>query len=265
MKKPIAILLSFLLLAALAGCSQKDEVQYYEKRTYHKAHTGDITRSESTYDENWNLLLHEMTLNGDFTSKTEYAYSEDHTILTTTSTSAHSGAETSTVVRTFDDNGQIIKAETYEGDRLVFVGEYTYDDNGGLIFVKATYPEEDTVITVQRIFDDAGNLISYIQDTGYSVGRYEYSYNNKNQRIREEYYRDDELLDYVEYVWEGNVGTGTSYKADGTPIGKRILEYDDFGNLLRLEVQKLSGITTSVSCYEYVGTDGSISGGIPEE
>ena len=265
MKKILAIFLSFLFLTALVGCGQKEEVKYYEIRSYHKANTGDITRSESTYDENWNLLLHEMTLNGDFISKTEYSYSEDHTILTTTSTSAKTGTETSTIVRTFDEKGQIIKAETYEDDRLVFIGEYTYDNNGEKTFAKGTYPEENTVIKVQRSFDDTGNLITYIQDTGYSVGRYEYSYNNKNQRIREEYYRDEELLDYKEYVWEGNVGTGTSYKADGTPIGKRVLEYDDFGNLLRLEVQKLSGITTTVSCYEYIGTDGSISSGIPEE
>ena len=264
MKKPIVILLSFLLLAALAGCGQQDAVTYYEKRTYHKAQTGDITRSESTYDENWNLLLHHMTLNGSFTSKTEYAYNEDYTILTTTSTSADSGEKTSTIVRTFDEKGQIIKSETYEGDLLVHTGEYTYDDNGEKTFVKATYPEDNTVITVQRSFDDAGNLISYIQDTGYSVHRYEYGYNQKNQRIREEYYRDDELQDYTEYVWEGNVGTGTSYHADGTHVGKRVLEYDDHGNLLRLESQHPTGITLSVSCYEYIGTDGSISSGIPE-
>ena len=265
MKKLTAFFLSCLILTALTGCGQTEQVKYYEKRTYHKAQTGDITRSESTYDENWNLLLHEMTLNGDFTSKTEYAYSEDDTILTTTSTSAGSGTETSTVVRTFDEKGQIIRAETYEGDLLVHTGEYTYDDNGEQTFVKATYPEENAVITVQRFFDDAGNLIRYIQDTGYSVGRYEYGYNQKNQRIREEYYRDDKLLDYIEYVWEGNVGTGTVYDADGTFISQKVLEYDDNGNLLRLESQHPTGITLSVSCYEYIGTDGSISSGIPEE
>ena len=265
MKKLIALLLSVLILTTLGGCTEKKEVKYYEKRTYHQAHTGDITRSESTYDENWNLLLHHMTLNGNFTSKTEYAYSEDYTVLTTISTSASSGEKTSIIVRTFDEKGQIIQAETYEGDLLVHAGEYIYDENGGNTFVKATYPEDNIVITVQRSFDDAGNLITYIQDTGYSAGRYEYAYNQKNQRIREEYYRDDELVDYTEYVWEGNVGTGTVYNAGGTSISKKVLEYDDHGNLLRLESQNLSGVTQTVSCYEYVGTDGSISGGIPEE
>ena len=134
-----------------------------------------------------------------------------------------------------------------------------------MIFVKSNYPDSDVVTTLERIFDDEGNLIRYIQDTGYYVGRYEYSYNKKNQRIREEYYRDDVMLDYIDFTWEGNVGTGTSYDADGTPGGMQILEYDDAGNLLRLEVRDLRGTRLSYSCYEYVGADGSVSSGIPEQ
>ena len=138
------------------------------------------------------------------------------------------------------------------------------NENGEKIFVKSTHPESEVVTTLQRIFDEEGNLVTYIQDTGYYVGRYEYSYNRKNQRIREEYYRNDELIDYTDFVWEGNVGTATAYDADGTPLGKQILEYDDFGNLLRQESQDLLGTTLSLSCSEYIGTDGSISSGIPE-
>ena len=264
MKKRFAVILSLLVLAALAGCGQKEDVTYYEKRTYSKARTGDITRTEYTYDENWNPLLHEITLNGNFASKTEYEYSEDYTVLTTKSTSAIYEPDTAKVIRTFDDKGQIIKAETYDGDRQISTAEYTYDDNGEKTFMRSTYPDSDAVATIERIFDDEGNLIRHIQDTGYYVGRYEYSYNKKNQRIRQEYYRDDELLDYIDFVWEGNVGTGTSYNADGTPLGKQVLEYDNHGNLLRLESQDLSGAPMTISCYEYIGTDGSISSGIPE-
>ena len=48
------------------------------------------------------------------------------------------------------------------------------------------------------------------------------------------------------------------------PPADTIYEYDDYGNLLRLESQDLLGTTLTVSCYEYIGTDGSISSGIPE-
>jgi len=139
------------------------------------------------------------------------------------------------------------------------------DENGEKILIQTTQPDSDVVITIQRIFDKRGNLVTYIQDTGFYVGRYEYQYNQKNQRVREEYYRDDALLDYIDFTWEGNVGTGTSYQADGTPMGKKLLEYDKYGNLLRLESQDLLGTTLTVNCMEYIGTDGTVSSGIPND
>ena len=264
MKKLLSAALCFLLILSLFGCTEKEEVKFYESKAYIKHNTGDINLRENTYDENWNLLQSYTTLNGTFASKTEYEYSEDFTVLTTKSTSAVYEPESSKVIRTFDEKGQVIKAESYSGDRHISTAEYTYNDDGETTFVRSTQPESDVVTTIQRIFDEEGNLVTYIQDTGYYVGRYEYAYNQKNQRIREEYYRDDVQLDYVDFTWEDNVGTGTSCKADGTPMGKQLLEYDDYGNLLRLESQDLLGTTRSVICYEYIGTDGSISSGIPE-
>jgi len=263
-KKLLAAALSLLLTLALFGCAEKEEVKFYESKSYVKHSTGDINLRENTYDENWNLTLSYTTLNGDFASKVEYEYSEDLTVLSTKRTSAIYAPETSKVIRTLDEKGQVIQAESYTGDRHISTAEYTYNDIGEMTFVRSTHPESDVVTTIQRIFDEEGNLVTYIQDTGYYVGRYEYAYNQKNQRIREEYYRDDVQLDSIEFTWEGNVGTGTSCKVDGTPMGKQLLEYDDHGNLLRLESQDLSGTTRSVICYEYIGTDRSISSGIPE-
>ena len=264
MKRLFAFGLSLLLLVTLSACSKQEEVEFYESKAYIKQGTGDINLRENTYDENWNLLQSYTTINGKFSSKTEYEYSEDFTVMTTKLTFADNTADTSKTIRTFDEKGQAINVENYEDNRLVSTTEYTYNDDGEMTFIKSTHPEEGIVNTIQRIFDDHGNLITYIQDTGYYVGRYEYAYNQKNQRVREEYYRDDVLLDSIDFAWEGNVGTGTSYKADGTPLGKRLLEYDAYGNLLRLESQDLLGTTQTVSCYEYIGTDGTISSGIPE-
>lgn len=264
MKRLSSLLLSVLILLTLGGCARKEEVKFYETKSYTRHDTGDINLRENTYDENWNLLQSCTTLNGNFASKVEYEYSEDFTVMTTKSTSAIYEPDTSKIIRTFDEKGQVIQAETYDGDRHISTSEYTYDGNGEMTYVRTTQPESDTIITIERIFDEEGNLVTYIQDTGYYVGRYEYAYNQKNQRIREEYYRDDVLLDYVDFTWEGNVGTGTSCKADGTPLGKQLLEYDDYGNLLRLESQDLLGTTRSVICYEYIGTDGTVSSAIPE-
>ena len=264
MKRLFAYILTILIMLTLGGCSEKENVEYYVTKTYIEHDTGDINLSEKTYDENWNLLSDYLTLNGNFASKVEYSYSEDFTVLTTTTTSAIYEPDSSKVIRTFDEKGQVIKAETYDGDRHISTTEYTYDENGEQFFAQTTQPENDIIITIQRIFDDKGNLLTYIQDTGFYVGRYEYAYNQKNQRIREEYYRDNEKMSYNEFTWKGNTATITSYTADGIPMGKSLLEYDDYGNQLRHESQDLSGNTLTLSCYEYIGTDGSISSGIPE-
>lgn len=264
MKKLLAFILSILISLPLCSCAKKEDVEFYETKTYIKQSTGDINILEKTYDENWNLLQSYITLNGNFASKTEYEYSEDFTVLTTKSTSAIYEPDTSKVIRTFDEKGQVIKAETYNGDRHISTAEYTYDDNGEMTFVRSTRPESDIVTTVQRIFDDQGNLVTYIQDTGFYVGRYEYRYNQKNQRIGEEYYRDNEKISYTEFAWQGNTAIVTSYTANRIPTGKTLLEYDRYGNLLRQESQDLSGKPLTVSYKEYVGTDGTVSSGIPE-
>jgi YD repeat-containing protein len=265
MKKTLVLILALVLVFSLFGCAEKETVRYYETRSYTKSNTGDINRRENTYDENWNLLLQYRTLNDKFASQVEYEYSEDYTVLTTKTTSAIYEPETSRIIRTFNEKGQIIRSESYDDDRLVGISEITYDENGEKVFIKSTHPESNTVTTLQRVFDDRGNLVRYIQDTGYYVSRYEYTYDKKDRRIREDYYWNDELRSYIDFIWEGNVSTGTSYDADGTPGGMQILEYDDAGNLLRQEALDLRGTRLSYSCYEYVGADGSISCGIPKQ
>ena len=88
MKRLFALLFSILTVLTLSGCAEKEEVEFYETRTYIKQSTGDINLLENTYDENWNLLQSYITLNDNFSSKTEYEYSEDFTVMTTKTTFA---------------------------------------------------------------------------------------------------------------------------------------------------------------------------------
>lgn len=264
MKKVFALTLALMLTVSIFGCSKKVKVDYYETKAYIQHDTGDVNLTENTYDENWNLLKQYTTLNGNFASQVEYEYSEDYTELVTKTTSAIYESESSKVIRTFDEKGQVIKAETYNGDRHISTTEYTYDENGEKILVRSTQPGSDIVMTIQRILDDRGNLVTYKQDTGYYVSRKEYAYDKKDHRIREEHYRDDEMTSCCDFAWEGNTGTGTDYTADGKPSAIRILEYDDAGNLLRYEIRDLLGTRKRLTCYEYIGTDGSISSGIPD-
>ena len=119
----------------LFGCAEQEEVKFYESKSYTRQSTGDINLRENTYDEIFNLTLSYTTLNGNFASKVEYEYSEDFTVLTTKRTSAIYEPESSKVIRTFDGKGQVIKAESYDGDRNISTAEYTYYDNGEMTFV----------------------------------------------------------------------------------------------------------------------------------
>lgn len=263
MKKLFVLTFALVLTVTMFGCSETEKVDYYQTKAYIRHDTGDVNLSENTYDENWNLLKQYTTLNGHFASQVEYAYSEDYTVLTTKTTSAIYESDSSKVIRTFDEKGQVIRADTYDGDRHISSTDYTYDEHGEIILTRSTQPGSDIVIKIQRFFDDRGNLVTYIQDTSYYVSRIEYSYDKNAHPIREEYYRDDEMTGYCDFTWEGNTGTGTDYTADGKPSAILNLEYDDAGNLLRYEICDLLGTMKSLSCYEYIGTDGSISSGIP--
>ena len=232
MKKRL-FFLTVLLILTITGCTQKKEedVTYYISRTMIVQGTGDINLREHTYDEHWNPLTATISLNGNFSSKTEYSYSEDYTVVTQNSTSAIYEPDSTTIIRTFDEKGQVITAETYDGDRHVSTVENTYDDAGNILLSVQRTPDSDMIITMERTFDRKGNLLTQKTDTGYSTSRQEYIYDHQNRRIREEYYLKDALTAYSEFHWTGNTAQGTNYSPEGIPGITMMLIYDDFGNL----------------------------------
>ena len=265
MKRFLIWLLSLALIFSMIGCSQeKEDVTYYISRTMIVQQTGDINVREHTYDERWNPLTATITLNGNFSSKTEYSYSEDFTVVTQNSTSAIYEPDSTTIVRTFDDKGQVITAETYDGDRHVSTVENTYDDAGNLLLSVQRSPDSDMIITMERNFDRNGNLLMQKTDTGYSTSRQEYIYDHQSRRIREEYYLNDVLNAYSEFHWTGNTAQGTNYSPEGIPGITMMLIYDDFGNVLVNEIRDANGNLQSCTYNEYIGTDGSFSSGIPK-
>lgn len=263
MKKRL-FFLSVLLILTITGCAQKkdEDVTYYISRTMIVQGTGDINLREHTYDERWNPLTATISLNGNFSSKTEYIYSEDYTVVTQNSTSAIYEPDSTTIIRTFDEKGQVITAETYDGDRHVSTVENTYDDAGNILLSVQRTPDSGMIITMERTFDRKGNLLTQKTDTGYSTSRQEYIYDHQNRRIREEYYLNDVLTAYSEFRWTGSTAHGTNYSPEGIAGMTMMLIYDDFGNVLVNEIKDANGNLQSCTYNEYIGTDGSISSGI---
>ena len=262
MKKLLPILLSLLLLT---GCSQKEDVTYYISKSVIQQKTGDINVRAHTYDEHWNPLSATITVNGNFSSKTEYTYSEDFSVVTQNSVSAIYEPDTTTTIRTFDGQGLVITAEIYDADRLISTAVNTYDDGGNLIKSVQTAPDSSVAITITRRYDRKGNLLTLQTDTGYAITRQEYTYDQHGHRIREEYYQNDVLNAYSDFQWKGNTAYGTNCSADGTPGFTMMLVYDDAGNVLVNEIKDVNGNLQSRTYNEYVGSDGSISSGLPKE
>ena len=67
------------------------------------------------------------------------------------------------------------------------------------------------------------------------------------------------------YHWEENKRYGEVYDEKEQLIAKNIYIFDDFGNSLVEETYDSMNVLDTRICYEYMGTDGSISSGIPNE
>jgi len=263
MKKLLAVFLFLLLILSLAGCAEKNAVEYYVTERYILQPNGDIHLTDYTYDENWNLHASTFSLNGELVYDVQYAYSEDLTVVTMTTHVANYDSDTTEVHRTFDENGNVLKALAYADGELTTETEYTYDADGREIKTVGT-DSSGYVNTVERIFDKNGNLVTYLADNGISLSRQEFSYDQQNRRIGAEYYQNDQLTDRIEYTYENGVQKGIHYDASGKQQRTIFVTFDDAGNPLTEETFDLPGTLLSRTCYAYLGTDGSVSSGIPE-
>lgn len=265
MKKWMAMLLSLALAFALSGCAEEETVEYYVTRRCVEYDTGDVNLIEYTYDDQWHILGSKTLLNGEFASAADYSYAENFTQVTMVTTSAIYDTDTTTVHYAYDEDGKMTRSITfYEEGTPAFTTEYFYDAQGRQVRTAGIYHETDLKTGTERVYDESGNLITYMQDNGFYTARQEYTYDRQNRVTGRKNYQSDALTGYAEYTWDGNVQTGTIYRADGTPGGKSISHYDEAGNLLIEEHYDLLGTLQSRTSCEYTGTDGSISSGIAQ-
>jgi len=263
MKKLVTTLFTLVLLFSFSSCGNKENVEYYITKRYVQQPTGDINLTEYTYDDQWNILNSTILLNGKFASAITYTYSEDYTVVVMETTSAIYDPTTQEIHRNFNAEGKVIHAEAYSGGALLSTAEYFYDEAGREI--KSVNTSADGQInTLEHLFDDQGNLITYKIDTGYYVSRQEYAYDRQNRRISAEYYQNDQLTSRTEYTYENGVQKGIYYDASGNQLRTTFTTFDDAGNPLTEESFDILGTLQSRTCYAYIGTNGSISSGIPE-
>ena len=275
MKKILSFIFCSFFIIGLVGCNTVtnkessddivDQVSYQVTKRYIEHNTGDINITDYTYDEEGNLLSTKLYLNDKFQSSVEYDYNKDSNIVTMTNTSSNSEITVTEVQQEFDDAGQLIKESSYSDGTFAGSTEYFYDNEGRQTKMVTKHANSDMIITVFYEYDKSGNQILYGIDTGFYVSKKEHFYNEENKIYRTDDYRNDELIYRTEYHWEENTRYGEVYDGKEQLLGKNIYIFDDFGNSLVEETYDSMNVLDTRYCYEYKGTDGSISSGIPNE
>ena len=275
MKKLLSFIFCSFFIIGLVGCNAVtnkessddivDQVSYQVTKRYIEHNTGDINITDYTYDEEGNLLSTKLYLNDKFQSSVEYDYNKDSNIVTMTNVSSNSEITVTEVQQEFDDAGQLIKESSYSDGTFAGSTEYFYDNEGRQTKMVTKHANSDMIITVFYEYDKSGNQILYGIDTGFYVSKKEHFYNEENKIYRTDDYRNDELINRTEYHWEENTRYGEVYDGKEQLLGKNIYIFDDFGNSLVEETYDSMNVLDTRYCYEYKGTDGSISSGIPNE
>ena len=275
MKKILSFIFCSFFIIGLVGCNAVtnkessddivDQVSYQVTKRYIEHNTGDINIHEYTYNEEGKLLSTKLYLNDTFQSSVEYNYDKDSNIVTITNTSSNSEITVTDVQQEFNSAGQLIKESSYSDGTFAGSTEYYYDNEGRQTKMVTKHANSDMVITVFYEYDKSGNQILYGIDTGYYISKKEHFYNEENKVYRTDNYRNDELIYRTEYHWEENTRYGEVYDGKEQLLGKNIYIFDDFGNSLVEETYNSMNVLDTRICYEYTGTDGSVSSGIPNK
>lgn len=264
MKRLLAVWLCCASLLCLAACSGSEDVDYYVTKRYMEYDTGDINLTTYEYNDAWDVQFVQTYVNGAVSSGVEYSYNEDSTVVTIATTSATYDPTLTEIHQTFDDFGRLVRTVSYSGGTLEETSEYTYDAEGRESKVVTTDSDGNVVTTLLYEYDKKGNLVSYLMKTLVYSSRKEYSYDRKNRLVTMEVFHSDELVSRIEYTWDGNTQYGSVYTMGEQASRKTVTVYDDAGNVLVEENYDLLGTLLYRICYEYTGTDGSHSSGIPK-
>lgn len=274
MKKiPAVFLLCASLLLILCGCSAAKEPEQkfvVVACDYEYYDDGIVTRTERysfTYNDAGFAVDSEHHEDGLLLSKESYEYDEFGNCVKII-TESNDTVETSEFKYIMDDEGRVLRQETYRNGELCFVDEFTYDKKGNeLTHDMTSYPknEESDWRKYTKDYNQKGELIretlhwnfngTYIiwdyedercvRQTVYNTENNqieEYvvnTYDEKGNLIRESLYgAADKLKRYTEYTWDetGRVRTRKDYSADGTLDSySSVATFDVYGNEIMSE------------------------------
>ncbi len=256
MKKLTALVLALVMLLALSGCVQeedvKTEVHYLCTEVVHEMAPGHVLKTVYHFDKAWSALGYTSYLNDEVDEEVTYEYDEHGKTMRMTVVSG----DTTSVVEyqnTYDENGNLIHQESFTDGVAGSVIEFTYDEEGNRIsqITTAEHPTMGLWISTFT-FDADGNMLSMsntAEGTAEYPGHgtfvtYKYDeYGNQIESVQTGYTNDPGAVAgagrTVSEVKDGKITKTTSYDPDGNVTEIREFTWD--GNVQTESVYHADG------------------------
>ena len=220
----------------------------YDEDSLTQVYTVDDTTYQATYDYH-GRLLHQRTDSGDYWEEYTYTYTDlsDEPL---TLVYAREGFS-STVSRTFDDEGKLLTTHYQATDDSWNTYTYTYDDQGRQLTEKyVSSGGSDTLLTYT--YDESGNRISEVTlNKGVKTREVKRTYDEKNQLIQDYVWRQELGKDIIytsttDFTYDENGNILTQHQQDRDGFWQKIVStYDEKGNILTERHEDSEGYTLS--------------------
>ena len=266
MRRTILLFVSLLLVLCSCATAKETEQKFVVIACKNEYITDGIVTSSDYYSSTYNnagLVTYSEYYEDDLLlSQGSYEYDEFGNPVKVI-TESNDTVEILEFKNTLDDEGHILRQETYRNGELQFVDEITYDKKGNeLTHEKTSFPKnkESDWRKYTKEYNRKGELLRetlhwnfnghyiiwdyedelcirqtrYVNNTDKIAEYFVNTYDEKGKLLRESQYdAADNLKSYTEYTWDetGKVRTRRYYSADGTLEDySDVITYDEYGN-----------------------------------
>lgn len=205
---------------------------------------GDLHR-EYDYDENGILIEErEYSSTGELTYRRAYTLDDQGRVASSLVTEADGSQYTQKF--SYDEAGRVTLRQSYQNGVVTDYGEYSYDDHGNQLTVKAYYDGELAMdYSFSYTYDGSGNILmreEYLD--GELVSRVEFSYDEKGREAGSvSYDPEGGIMTRTESTWEDRTETVIYSDMDGNAYLTSVTTYDPEGNMTFQENQYGGGGT----------------------
>lgn len=190
-----------------------------------------------TYDENYNVIGFNIYENDALTETYTFNKSVDKPLLV--QNYGEDGAVESREEYTYDENGNLLTAHSYFGDKMTTEAIYTYDEHGNTLTKYYDNGEEDWTETYENIYENG--VLTEVKIHSHDLLQERYLYDSDgNELLHAYYYFGEEGTRYESTYENGKLVLMVDY-SDGEETSREEYTYNANGDLLT-RISKTEGI-----------------------